>query len=106
LYTSPTESRPDNIINVLDLTKNSGATATNLQGQWKTVSSTPKGVNLLIRTYPQSVALPDGKRLLINGGLTDSSVPLKDQNIVYNAETNAWENYESYSEPPYGKRQM
>lgn len=107
LYTSPTESRLDNVINVLDITLNNGATAADLAKEWKTVSSDPNRVNLAIRTNPQAVALADGKRFLINGGISaDLHTKLPSLNIVYNAETNAWEKYEPYSEYPYGTREM
>lgn len=48
--------------------------------------------------------LPDGKRLLIQGGYNYESTPLTDQSIIYNAETNAWEKFSNYYDANNGGR--
>ncbi|KAI9471878.1 MAG: hypothetical protein EXX96DRAFT_611183 [Benjaminiella poitrasii] len=114
LYSTSTENAPDNVINVLDLTTTTqstdamlSVTSDELQTQWKSVSADTNGVDISVRTNPQAIALPDGYRLLINGGFKpNSAVPLTDTNIIYNAKQNKWYSQTPYSEPPYGKRQI
>jgi hypothetical protein len=52
------------------------------------------------------MALPDGKRMVFNGGFTGTRSDLQDQSIVYDASISLWSKYSNYTEYPYGLRQM
>ncbi|KAI8097979.1 uncharacterized protein B0P05DRAFT_522815 [Gilbertella persicaria] len=106
LYTSTKERSLDNVINVLDLTNATGKTASELQSQWRAVSSNTNGVDITARQDPQAMELGDGKSMFLNGGFYPSGGHLADQTIVYNAETNSWSKYNAYTEDPYGIRQI
>lgn len=106
VYTSTTENKADNIMNVLDITDSNGTSSDDLQNMWKTVSYIPNNVDLLTRTDPQCLVISDQNRMIINGGYASSSKQLNNMNIIYNAELNGWYAHEPYTEPPYGKRQM
>jgi hypothetical protein len=95
---------PDNSINKLNLTALSGTSTSDLQNKWTPVTPTYAGVDTTARGEPQHMTLPDGKRMVFNGGLTARS--LQDQSIVYDASINSWSKYSNYSEYPYGSRQM
>lgn len=51
-----------------------------------------------------AIALPDGKRLLIQGGYSNSK--LVNQTIIYDSTTNSWKNALPYTEVNRGVRQM
>lgn len=91
----------------LDINSNNGAPYQNLISQWVAVAPQSSTINFGFRAFAQAVPLPDGKRLLIQGGYNYESSPLTDQSIVYNAETNAWEKFSNYYDANNGgDRQM
>jgi hypothetical protein len=74
--------------------------------QWTPVTPQPTNIQLGFRGFPQAVALPDGKRFLFQGGYNYAAA-LKDQTIVYNAETNSWSTLPNYFDASNGgDRQM
>jgi hypothetical protein len=97
---------PDNSINILNLTALNGTSTSDLQNKWTPVTPIYAGFDTTARNEPQHMALPDGKRMVFNGGFTGSRSVLQDQSIVYNASTNLWSKYSNYSEHPFGSRQM
>jgi hypothetical protein len=97
---------PDNTIIILNLTALNGTSTSDLQKKWTLVTPVYASVNTTVRNEPQHMALPDGKRMVFNGGFTGSLSDLQDQSIVYDASRNSWSTYSSYSEYPYGLRQM
>lgn len=107
VFTSATEYNLDNVMNVLDITNSSGTSSDALQNMWKSVSYIPNNVDLTARTDPQCLVISDQNRMIINGGYPYTTTSqLTDMNIMYNALQNTWSTGESYSEPPYGNRQM
>ncbi|KAL9548254.1 hypothetical protein MBANPS3_005781 [Mucor bainieri] len=107
MYSSTTKHTPSSGMNVLDLTNKSGILATDLQNMWQPVSYNINKVDLTSRTDPQCAILEGGKQMLINGGY-DAVRPgqLIALNIAYNADTNQWDAFPQYREPPYGRRQI
>lgn len=94
-------------LSMLDISSYVGSTASELENKWVTVNTAETSINMEHRTNQQSMQLSDGKNLLISGGLTLYTKPaLKDQTIVFNADTLSWEAYPNYEEPPFGNRQM
>ncbi|OBZ82670.1 Kelch domain-containing protein 1 [Choanephora cucurbitarum] len=103
---SATESTLENVINVLDLTNATGKSATELDLQWRPVSSNTNGVDITARQLPQSAAVGDGRRIVFTGGYVPSAERLQDDTIIYDAVENKWSKGASYTEPPYGTRQI
>lgn len=91
---------------MLDIFSYSGSTLNQLQNQWVTITANTNGIYYQSRENPQGMALPDGKSILLSGGYNTAESYLVAQTVVYNAVNNTWTNYSSYSEPPYGIRQM
>ena len=89
----------EDILSTLDVFANNGGPVQDLNSQWSYVNpSNPSGIVVDRRDYSQSVAMPDGVRLLINGGYNGYANPLVQKNIAYNAESNAWELLANYNE--------
>jgi hypothetical protein len=97
---------PDNSIKILNLTTLSGTSTSDLQNKWTPFTAIYTGVGNTPRNEPQYMALPDGKRMVFNGGFTKYRTVLQDQSIVYDASIKSWSKYPDYSEYPYGSRQM
>lgn len=106
IYTSTTENKADNTMNVLDITDGNGTSSDDLQNMWRSVSYIPNDVDLSPRTDPQCLVMSDQNRMIINGGYASSTKQFNDMNIMYNALQNTWYARSPYSESPYGKRQM
>ncbi|KAG2234678.1 hypothetical protein INT48_005830 [Thamnidium elegans] len=91
----------------LDIVYSSGNSTTELATKWTSISSKINGVNIQSRDHPQSLVLPDGKTMIISGGWSTLGSPLLTaQTIAYNADSNSWSGYPSYTEPPFGVRQI
>lgn len=90
---------------MLDLSKN--ATMVELASNWTLIQPNTNGVNLETRKAPQNEKISD-TQLLISGGYggAGAHIPIVDQTIVYDAETNSWSKYANYEEGSYGNRQM
>lgn len=95
----------DTTMYMLDLSKN--ATMEDLSGNWTLIHPNTNGVNVETRLKPQFTTISD-TQILYNGGFggTANNVPIQDQTIVYDAQTNSWSKYANYAESPYGDRQM
>ncbi|KAI8640208.1 hypothetical protein BD408DRAFT_420116 [Parasitella parasitica] len=105
IFTSTTDYKVDNVMNVLDITNSSGTTSSDLQNMWKPVSYIANNVDLTPRTDPQCLVISDESRLIINGGYY-ASQELVNKSIMYNALQNKWYSHSSYSDAPYGDRQI
>lgn len=91
----------------LDINSNNGAPYQNIISQWVAAVPQSSMINFGFRAFAQAVPLPDGKRLLIQGGYNYESTPLTDQSIIYNTETNTWEKFSNYYDANNGgDRQM
>lgn len=95
----------DNSVNVLDIAAYSGSTADELNDKWQTISSNISELNIKLPSLPQSMALPDGKSMILSGGMGfyNGSSP---STLAYNSENNSWSIYPEYTEFGYGRRQM
>jgi hypothetical protein len=58
------------------------------------------------RTGASSIALPDGKKFLIQGGRNSLNNKFTNQTIIYDTSTNTWDTGSPYSEIDRGIRQM
>ncbi|KAI8090131.1 uncharacterized protein B0P05DRAFT_529504 [Gilbertella persicaria] len=95
-------SGDDDSLVVLDISKNNGQPYQNLISQWSSVTTVPTSIVFERRAFPQAVPLPDGKSLLIQGGYNYRNSTIKDQTIVYNAETNTWSILPDYDDARNG----
>lgn len=102
---SGTSSVSDFSIKYLETINSSMKTAKDLEAKWVSLTSITNGLTFFPRSYPQYTVLPDGKTMLLNGGSLSRSV-MTPQTIAYDIETNSWTEYPSYTEPPFGARQM
>ena len=102
------DSKDEDILSSLNVFANNGGPVQDLNSKWNYVNpSKQSGIVVSRRDYSQAVAMPDGVRLLINGGYNYDVNPLLQKNVAYNVETNAWEVLADYSEPANGgNRQM
>ncbi|GAN02464.1 hypothetical protein MAM1_0022d01908 [Mucor ambiguus] len=106
IFTSTTENKVDNVMNVLDITNKSGTASDDLQNLWRSVSYIGNNLDLTPRTDPQCVVISDQNRMIINGGYVTDSKALANPNVMYNALQNKWFAQATYNEAPYGNRQM
>ncbi|CAO3656524.1 unnamed protein product [Mucor fragilis] len=106
IFTSSTENKVDNVMNVLDITNKSGTASDDLQNLWRSVSYIENDVDLTPRSDPQCVVISDQNRMIINSGYITATAALKDMNIMYNALENKWYSQSAYAEAPYGNRQI
>ncbi|KAG2234679.1 hypothetical protein INT48_005831 [Thamnidium elegans] len=91
----------------LDIVYGSGNSTEELATRWTTITANTNGVNnIQSRRNPQSMVLPDGKTMLLSGGWNSDKSGLVSQTIAYNADNNSWSAYPSYTEPPFGVRQI
>lgn len=97
----------DDVLVSLDIYKNNGNPTQNLNSQWNSVTPATSGIAFGRREFPEAVAMPDGYRLLIQGGYNYVNSTIQQQSIAYNAKTNAWEVLADYSDSQNGgSRQM
>ncbi|KAI8367177.1 hypothetical protein EDC96DRAFT_564753 [Choanephora cucurbitarum] len=89
-------TQADDSMVVLDINKNGGDTIGNLNGQWEPASPATNNIKFGRRAYPQTVALPDGKSLMIQGGYNYQNTTFGDQTIIYSTESNAWSKQPNY----------
>lgn len=106
LFTTATENKVDNVMNVLDITNKTDITSDSLQNLWKSVSYIGNNVDLTPRTDPQCVVISDQNRMIVNGGYVSATTKLENMTAVYDALQNKWLAHPDYTEDPYGKRQM
>lgn len=97
---------PEIYMSLLDVSNLNGSTPKDLATQWENIETDAKTITLQSRRYAQTVPLPDGKSMLINGGSGPGDMLLANQTLVFNGETRSWSCYENYVEYPYGNRQM
>ncbi|KAI8328809.1 hypothetical protein EDC96DRAFT_530140 [Choanephora cucurbitarum] len=95
-------SSDDDGLIMLDINKNDGKPFGNLINQWENVTPVSNRIVFGRRAFAQTVALPDGKSMMVQGGYNYKSTSIEDQNIVYNAETNAWSIQPNYYEAQNG----
>ncbi|KAL9545061.1 hypothetical protein MBANPS3_007321 [Mucor bainieri] len=106
IFTSTTENKVDNVMNVLDITNKSGTASDDLQNLWRSVSYIGDNVDLTPRSDPQCVVISDQNRMIINGGYVSATKALANMNVMYNALQNKWFAHSAYTEAPYGNRQI
>ncbi|EPB83175.1 hypothetical protein HMPREF1544_10068 [Mucor circinelloides 1006PhL] len=106
LFTTATENKVDNVMNVLDITNKTDITSDSLQNLWKSVSYIGNNVDLTPRTDPQCVVISDQNRMIVNGGYVSATTKLENMSVVYDALQNKWLAHPDYTEDPYGKRQV
>ena len=102
------DSTSDDVLYSLDILANNGGSVQNLNSAWSVVTpNNPANISLGRRAHANAVAMPDGIRLLINGGYNYILGPNPQQNVAYNAESNTWEVLVNYNDPVNGgNRQM
>lgn len=100
-----TSDATDTTMFMLDLSKN--ATMAELAGNWTLIHPNTNGVNVETRQNPQFAQISD-TQIVFNGGFGGAAdnMPLTDQTIVYDAESNSWSKYPAYTEGSFGQRQM
>ena len=103
---SDVDAISDSNLMYLDIVNGSGISTAELATKWTPITSITNGINIQSRDNPQSMVLPDGKTLLLSGGWNSADSKLVSQTIAYNADSNSWSGYPSYTEPPFGVRQM
>ncbi|KAK4513849.1 uncharacterized protein ATC70_005855 [Mucor velutinosus] len=106
IFTSTTENKVDNVMNVLDITNKSGIASDDLQNLWRSVSYIADNVDLTPRTDPQCIVISDQNRMIVNGGYVTAPKALANMNVMYNALENKWYIQSAYAEDPYGNRQI
>lgn len=94
------------IIYTLDVENNKGLTRKELSTKWELIPAYSNGVEMHLRESSQSMALPDGKTMLLSGGWNKELTSLVSQTIAFDVDKNEWTEYPSYTEPPFGNRQM
>ena len=98
----------DDVLYSLDIFANNGSSVADLNSAWSVVTpNNPDNIWLSKRPRAQVVAMPDGIRLLINGGYNYMYNSDTQQNVAYNAKSNTWEVLPNYNDPVNGgDRQM
>lgn len=96
----------DTVMTKLGISANFGSTAEELKKKWAIVNTEINNLNIQARDTPQSMQLPDGKTLLIQGGFSRPNVTSNCYTLAFNGETLSWNKYANYQESPYGNRQM
>ncbi|KAI9365210.1 hypothetical protein BD770DRAFT_378033 [Pilaira anomala] len=96
----------DSIIYTLDIVNNKGLLREELSTKWEPIPPYTNGVEMHLRESSQSMALPDGKTMLLSGGWNSEYTSLISQTIAFNVDRNEWTEYPSYEEPPFGNRQI
>ncbi|KAI9253103.1 hypothetical protein EDC94DRAFT_620243 [Helicostylum pulchrum] len=103
---SDVDSVLDSNLMYLDIVYGSGNSTKELATRWTTIAANTNGVNIQSRRNPQSMVLPEGKTMLLSGGWNSDKSGLVSQTIAYSADNNSWSAYPSYTEPPFGVRQI
>lgn len=85
---------------MLDMKKCTGMTTEEFDTQWF-IRDDIKPVELGFMNR-QSAPLPDGKTLLMVGGVSSFTA----ESFTFNGESTVWEEYPGYKDPPFGYRAM
>ncbi|KAI8330930.1 hypothetical protein BD560DRAFT_416134 [Blakeslea trispora] len=87
---------------MLDVNKNAGKPFKSLTDQWEMIHPEFEDIISGRRDHPQTVALPDGKSFLVQGGFNYENSSIANQTLVYDAEINAWSAKSNYYEAMNG----
>ncbi|KAL9558744.1 hypothetical protein MBANPS3_000730 [Mucor bainieri] len=102
---SPNDKGYDTSVNYLDISQTDSTNISNLEDKWN-IQVAPKGGEIDIVNEPrydsQYTALPDGARMLMQGGSNELPGKLQKKTVIYDTRNEEWSSRSDYVEPRNG----
>ncbi|GAN04049.1 hypothetical protein MAM1_0054d03508 [Mucor ambiguus] len=101
---SPNDKGYDTTVNYLDISQSDSTNVSNLENKWD-IQVVPKVETDIInepRYDSQYTALPDGARMLMQGGSNELLGKLQNKTVIYDTRNEQWSSLSDYTEPRNG----